>query len=349
VPWLTAAAFAAWTRANPAWVDAIFAARWYPFLVRNMTFINRIRFPVATILTAFAAIWCAAGLIAAVARSFASRDYRPALKAVCRRITAAGCAYLLLYALWGAQYSRSRPMSGATAAVSASYGGEDALPRQCMAWITQANRLAPRVRAPNSILSQEPEDILARVPSAFENARGALPRLIGMTAPAPKPLGFDSVFSSLLIEGMYFPFTFEALVNTSVPAIDLPFVACHEAAHAIGYAREDEANLIAAIVCAESADPVFRYSGVMSSLRYGLSALAARDPGAYWTMLGHMSDGVRADFINRQQYWRERQQTPLARFAARVNDFFLVNAAGAEDGARSYGKVVELLREWERE
>jgi hypothetical protein len=292
----------------------------------------------------------------AIARSLARRDARLLLKAIYRRVAAAGCAFLLMYALWGAQYTRS-PLSpsgvkasgdGAVTAMAA-YGAGDSLSKQCAAWITQANRIKPRIRDSGAIRSNDPMDVLARVPAAFENARAALPSLPDMAIPTPKPLGFDKLFSSALVEGMYFPFTFEALVNTSVPMVDLPFVACHEVAHALGFAREEEANLIAAIVCAESGDPVFRYSGVMCSLRYGLSDLAARDPGAYWTMLERMSDGVRGDFVNRQQYWRERQQTPLARLAARVNDIFLMKAGGEADGARSYGNVVQLLRDWPRE
>ncbi|MDR2657929.1 MAG: DUF3810 domain-containing protein [Oscillospiraceae bacterium] len=359
LPWLIAALGVKIARAHPDWVDALFAERWYPFLVKNITIMKNAALPVAPILTALAAAWCVVGLVAAAARSLKSGRCGPILKAMYRRAVAAGCAYLLLYALWGAQYSRSPITPSAVSAsardtavsamASTAFSTDNSLARQCEEWIRQANWLYPLVRASSVNRSKSPEDILARVPSNFERARSALPHAINVAIPTPKPLGFDALFSSLLIEGLYFPFTFEALVNTSIPEIDLPFVACHETAHALGYAREEEANLVAAIVCAESPDPVFRYSGVMSSLRYGLSALAARDIGAYWPLLDQMDSNVRADFINRQQYWQQRQATPLAKLAARANDLFLMKAGGEADGAQSYGNVVELLKGWDKE
>ncbi|GHU65681.1 hypothetical protein FACS1894184_01960 [Clostridia bacterium] len=351
VPWLIAALGVAAARANPYWVDVLFAERWYPFLVRNITILNKLPIPIAPVLTALIVVWCIAGLIIATVHSLRSGRFAPILKALYRRIAAGGCAFLLLYALWGAQYSRTplnpialTPSVNTITALASVYNSNDTLIRQCEEWISQANRLHPRVRASGVIRSQEPDDVLARVPSVFENARASLPRAVVIPVSTPKPLGFDSLFSSLLIEGLYFPYTFEALVNTSIPAIDLPFVACHEAAHALGYAREEEANLIAAIVCAKSPDPVFQYSGVMSSLRYALSSLAAHDVSAYWSLLDQMNANVRADFINRQRYWQERSSTPLAQFAARINDLFLLKAGGESGGAKSYGRVVELLR-----
>jgi len=49
--------------------------------------------------------------------------------------------------------------------------------------------------------------------------------------------------SYLGIGGVYFPFTGEANVNISMPHTSIPFTACHEMAHQIGFAREDEATL----------------------------------------------------------------------------------------------------------
>jgi len=63
-----------------------------------------------------------------------------------------------------------------------------------------------------------------------------------------------------------FPFTGEANVNISMPHTSIPFTACHEMAHQIGFAREDEANFIAYIACKNHPSPDFQYSGILSAL-----------------------------------------------------------------------------------
>jgi len=63
--------------------------------------------------------------------------------------------------------------------------------------------------------------------------------------------------SYLGIGGVYFPFTGEANVNISMPHTSIPFTACHEMAHQIGFAREDEANFIAYIACKNHPSPDF--------------------------------------------------------------------------------------------
>ena len=79
--------------------------------------------------------------------------------------------------------------------------------------------------------------------------------------------------SRLFTEGVFIPFTGEALVNEAMPAVCLPYVACHEAAHARGIASEADANLLAYFACAESDDPFFRFSGTICALSFALDAL----------------------------------------------------------------------------
>jgi len=48
--------------------------------------------------------------------------------------------------------------------------------------------------------------------------------------------------------GYFNPFTAEGQVRTDMPGLELPFVACHETAHMLGFASESEANLIGYLV-----------------------------------------------------------------------------------------------------
>ena len=82
--------------------------------------------------------------------------------------------------------------------------------------------------------------------------------------------------------GYYNPFTGEAQVNTSVPAFIQPFVACHEVAHQLGYAKEMEANFVAFLAAGSSTDTLFHYSVYLELFAYAnrnlyrIDSLAAR-------------------------------------------------------------------------
>ncbi|MEI9934346.1 MAG: DUF3810 domain-containing protein [Ferruginibacter sp.] len=60
--------------------------------------------------------------------------------------------------------------------------------------------------------------------------------------------------------GYYNPFTGEAQVNTTVPKFLQPYITCHEMAHQLGYAKEDEANFVGYLAASASTDTLFHYS-----------------------------------------------------------------------------------------
>jgi hypothetical protein len=60
--------------------------------------------------------------------------------------------------------------------------------------------------------------------------------------------------------GYYDPFTGEAQVNTTIPYFLQPYTTCHEMAHQLGYAKEDEANFVGYLAASSSTDTLFHYS-----------------------------------------------------------------------------------------
>ena len=86
--------------------------------------------------------------------------------------------------------------------------------------------------------------------------------------------------SRLGLSGFYMPFTGEPNFNDAQPDFDLPYVIAHEKAHQRGFAREDEANFIAFLVCVNSTDPYLRYSGYLNALRV-VGAFVSSDPAFY--------------------------------------------------------------------
>jgi hypothetical protein len=68
--------------------------------------------------------------------------------------------------------------------------------------------------------------------------------------------------------GYYNPFTGEAQLRTDVPRVLIPYIACHEMAHQLGYASESEANFVGYLAASASRDVYFRYSVYLDLFSY---------------------------------------------------------------------------------
>jgi hypothetical protein len=81
----------------------------------------------------------------------------------------------------------------------------------------------------------------------------------------------------------------------------------------------------------------------MGALRYAMPALGEIDPEAFWKCFDRISEPVRSDMAARDAYWLAMQQSSIAVASQQINDGYLSLAVGQQEGARSYGRVVDLL------
>jgi hypothetical protein len=128
----------------------------------------------------------------------------------------------------------------------------------------------------NGLLLQklnESKRSLLQKPDSFQNNQELFDKAIAAYGEAAKKYSFltyknPAVKSSLWgwlgnylgFTGYYNPFTGEAQVNTTVPIFLQPYTTCHEMAHQLGYAKEDEANFVGYLSASTSTDTFFRYS-----------------------------------------------------------------------------------------
>jgi hypothetical protein len=104
--------------------------------------------------------------------------------------------------------------------------------------------------------------------------------------------------------GYYNPFTGEAQVNTGVPKFTQPYTACHEAAHALGYAKEMEANFTGYLAASASADPLFHYSVYTDLFLYANRSLYFADTAASAAFRKQLLPSVIEDFKERARFSR---------------------------------------------
>jgi len=259
---------------------------------------------------------------------------------------AAGAVYLAFVILWGLNYRR--PPYAVLAGLDARPATVAELTAVCERLIRETNDARDRLpedAAGVARLADGRPGALRRAPAGYGAAARIEPVLAGASAPA-KPVMVSTVLSYLGISGIFSPFTGEANVNMTLPDPDVPFAACHELAHARGFAREDEANYVGYLACTWHPDPDFRYSGRLAASVYAMNELARVDREGHARLEARRAPGVRRD-LAALAAWAERYRGPAERVSRAVNNAYL-KSQGQEEGVRSYGRMVDLLIAEER-
>ena len=131
-------------------------------------------------------------------------------------------------------------------------------------------------------------------------------------APRVKATLFNPLADYVGFTGYFNPFTAEGQVRTDMPGLELPFVACHETAHMLGFASESEANLMGYLVATKSDNPYVRYSAYNEIFTY-----AQREQ---FVILAQQKDSVR--FMGAVAQNRARLDTLVKQDRKAVRNFF---------------------------
>ena len=138
--------------------------------------------------------------------------------------------------------------------------------------------------------------------------------------------------------GYYDPFTGEAQVNTTVPAFIQPYTTCHEIAHQLGYAKEEEANFVGYLAVMASNDTLFHYSAYLDLFVYTNREVYFIDSSAAKRAAMQLSPEVKKDI----KEWREflhRHKNPFEPVIQWIYGNYL-RANKQPHGMSSYNEVV---------
>ena len=155
------------------------------------------------------------------------------------------------------------------------------------------------------------------------------------------------ILQLLAIEGYYNPFTGEAQVSTAMPFCIMPFVLCHEMAHQYGIAAEDDANLLAYIICTSSKHPDFAYAAYLDTWCYVHYRLLHRAPKTanYWASKLNSLTLSHIDALEKQ---RKLFDNRYSRLSSNMYDAYL-KIHHQKDGLKSYGNITAWARAWEQQ
>jgi hypothetical protein len=155
----------------------------------------------------------------------------------------------------------------------------------------------------------------------------------------------SSLLSNLLsymgFSGYLNPFTGEAQVNKKIPKTNFPVTVCHEMAHQLGYASEEQANYIGYLACIKSDELYFQFSGELLAIQNLLYSLSLYDRELYIKNLENLHFGIRKNIQQNHDFW-DSYQNPIEPYIKRFYDGYL-KANNQESGIDSYNAMVGYL------
>lgn len=248
--------------------------------------------------------------------------------------------YLLFNLMWGLNYLR--PPLHQTLDLENDYTTEE-LFRTTLRLISKSNEIHRALGFRDSVKIDLPytqEEIFQRSVNGYKNLEKEFPSL-HYSPTSLKKSGWSLGLTYMGYSGYYNPLTGEAQVNRLIKSYKFPVVACHEQAHQIGYAAENEANFIATLATLHNDDLYIRYTGYIFALRYCLNELARRDRALYDEVLPSVNKGILKGYKEMRDFWLS-YKNPFENFSKAFWDQFL-KANNQSKGIDSYSYMVALV------
>lgn len=249
--------------------------------------------------------------------------------------------YGLFHILWGMNYYR-QPLH-TILQIDDAYTEEE-LYQVSKLFIEKANVLHQQLESNDSLAVVMPytkNEIFEKTVDAYKELSEDYP------FPDYKPISLKKSMLSLPLTYMGFsgylnPLTGEGQVNSKILNYKAPTTSCHEEAHQLGFAKENEANFISILTTMNYSDIYFRYSGTTFALKFCINDLYYRDQQKAICLLEeNLRPGVRENFRKVNEFW-ERYQNPLEPIFKDSYDSYL-KANNQPDGMKTYSYVSALI------
>lgn len=327
----------------PQFVEGFYSYGLFPFITRVFSFSKIVSFSLAELLFALLAVTLAAWLVW-VGRQLYLRRFEKGVvlvNAFATLLWTASVAFAIFMLVFGFNYKRE--LLADTLQLERSEPSAIEIETISRAVIEGVNSNYDASRASVEAAGESNRPISsARLYSILEAAYENEPLLRGtdFAHVPPKPVHFSGLMSRLGISGVYSPFTGEPNYNAIQPDFDIPFSVAHEMAHQRGFAREDEANFVAFLVCINASHPYVRYSGYLGALRV-LGMLYRIAPELYRATVASLGEGPRSDLRARGRFWA-RYTGRLSNFGSSINNAYL-KMNGVKSGVRNYNEATSLI------
>ncbi|MEO6731541.1 MAG: DUF3810 domain-containing protein [Ferruginibacter sp.] len=285
---------------NAARVELYYSGGVYPYIsifLRNL--LGWLPVSVGDILYGLAGIWLLIKIIKGIKTLFkkdnSSKAFLPKFQ---RTVIALLLIYILFNALWGINYNRK--------GIASQLG------------LSMTEYSLSDLKMLNGILLQkvnESNELLLRQPPIIKSSKEIFQQSLDAYDEVNKHYSFlnyrpASIKASLWgwlgnyvgFLGYYNPFTGEGQINTNIPKFLQPFINCHEIAHQIGYAKENEANFVGYLAAVSSKDKSFHYSVYIDLFLYANRNLYNADSLAAKAFAKQLLPAVKQDLKEWRQF-----------------------------------------------
>ncbi len=320
----------------PAFVEQFYSNGLYVFISKLMRYaFGWLPFSIGDILYTLAGIYIIRWLI--VNRKRITKDTLNWLLDIGATLS---IAYFTFHILWAFNYYRQPLYESLN--IEAEYTTE-----QLVAFteklIIKSNAIHNELSSVDSIKIEFPfskSEVFDNVQNGYDKLSKTYPHLNYRPKSIKKSL-YSIPLTYMGFSGYLNPFTNEAQVDGLIPIYKFPTTACHEVAHQLGYAAENEANFIGSLAAIHNDNIYFQYSGYTFALRYCLGELFRRDPKVYNSILPTINKGILKNYQEVRTFWME-YENPLEPIFEKIFDSFL-KANNQTAGMKSYNYVVALL------
>lgn len=255
-------------------------------------------------------------------------------------LTACSLVYFAFHLFWGMNYYRI-PVHK-TLNLNNIYSTEE-LQIVTEKLITKANTIHLSVTNNDSLKVEVPfskSELLEMSTNGYENLAKIHPQF--KQQPSSIKLSIYSLpLTYMGFSGYLNPLTNEAHIDGLIPLHKYPTTICHEKAHQIGYAAENETNFIGCLATINNDNIYFKYSGYIFALRHCLNEMYKRDKTLYDILVAKVNKGILKNYQESYEFWNSYQNPLEPLFKESYNTFLKVN--NQAKGIESYSYAVALF------
>ena len=324
----------------PAVVEKYFTYGIYPGIskVQRLLF-GWIPFSIGDILYALIVLYFLAKIFQLVKIVFQRKFSKSVVKSLARQLLFfALLVYVFFYSLWGLNYSRQ----GISSQLGLNVQKYNTSDLDTLTGILQRrlNLYASLYDSAQRSSLFNRKTLFHKSTEAYKQANKQFP-FLKYSHISLKPSMYTYMAQFFGFTGYYNPFTGEGQLRTNVPIFIQPFISTHEIAHQLGYAKENEANFVAFLVCKSYNDNEFKYSLYFDLYSYAISELANYDKTLTRKYFMTLDPQVKKDRVELLRFFSSRRNI-IEPFVLRVYDQYL-RLNNQPQGRRTYNEVLAWL------
>lgn len=322
---------------KPQWIEHYYSNGLYPYISKTFRFIlGWIPFSVGDILGLVLLFLLTKGCYSLIKKRF-----KNSISQLLRLTTILSLLYFCFYTFWGLNYFRE-PLAKNLGLQQANYTNLELI-ETTKKIVFELNKIHLQITNNDTIRVKVPynqREIYNLANNGYKNLAKQYPQLNYQNASIKNSL--VSLFQSYNRTGGYInPITAEAQVNSMIPKTGYAVTTCHEIAHQIGWAAENDANFVGFLATLANDDLYFKYSGYRMAYTYCINQVYKRDKKIAKQIKNSVNKGIYKDYRNSYLHWQQFKNPIEPYFKKGYNSYLKAN--NQSKGIKSYSYVVDLL------